>query len=323
MTTDRNTIFYRYWNALIEDDDGRITLEPGAVRLALRLAIDDAYGAGPDLASDLSAIVANQDKALQAALDRVDKLRQERNDQPDQRSLEVARTQIGRLNDWLQVHEPGLYISPGDTADATLAALGKRDKRIATLQTELDNAIGERTVAEDANRRLHYWLTANISNDYPDALDDADLAIWAITALQQTVTAMQQAGTNGATPTTNGAALDPTPAAQSEVSDWGRNHPAWQALPAADLAVIDQLSSGQIKFRSLSRTLRRDLVHRVIRSLAANNGGKLTSSAWDRYRPLWLPTQAAVCVLSPTGNWPSLLAAALNHSPLPQPEEAN
>lgn len=107
---------------------------------------------------------------------------------------------------------------------------------------------------------------------------------------------------------TNGAghAMDPTPA------DWGSSHPAWSALPSADFAAIDQLASGRTTFRRLSKTLRRDLVHRVIRHLAAANNGTLNSSQWDRLRPLWLPTQGAVIMLSTSGHWSSLVAEALN-----------
>ncbi|MBP8293653.1 MAG: hypothetical protein KAX65_12835, partial [Caldilineaceae bacterium] len=108
MITDRNTLFYRYWNALQESAEGDIKVAPGTIRLALRLAIDDAIA----LAAPAQTL--------------------------DQRVNEHLGTQIARLNDWLQVHEPGLYISPGDTADATLAALGIRDRRIAELHADLE-----------------------------------------------------------------------------------------------------------------------------------------------------------------------------------------
>ena len=107
----------------------------------------------------------------------------------------------------------------------------------------------------------------------------------------------------------NGAGVDPTTAAQSETMDWGRNHQAWQGLPAADLAVIDQLASGQAIFRQFGKTLRRDLVHRTIRHLAKD--GKLSGGTYDRLRPEWMPTQGAAIVLSSEKRWPSLLAEAL------------
>ena len=117
MITDRNTLFYRYWNALNECDDGDARIHTGAVRLALRLAIDEAI-------------------ALSAPAQTL-----------DQRVNEHLGSQISRLNDWLQVHEPGLYISPGDTADAVLAALDKLqtyvDAECADLQEEVTSARNE------------------------------------------------------------------------------------------------------------------------------------------------------------------------------------
>lgn len=65
MNTPTDAIFYRYWNAIAEDwpEDG---VSAGAARLALRLAIGDAYAAGAALADDLAAIVASQAQATPA-----------------------------------------------------------------------------------------------------------------------------------------------------------------------------------------------------------------------------------------------------------------
>ncbi len=77
MSTD--AIFEKYATALADLGADSRQLSGDAVLLALRLAIADAYAAAPVIATDLAAIVASQDKALQEALDRIDPLREERN----------------------------------------------------------------------------------------------------------------------------------------------------------------------------------------------------------------------------------------------------
>ena len=77
MTTD--AIFNKYAQAMDDISAAVAQLSIDAVLLALRLAIADAYAAAPVIATDLAAIVASQDKALQEALDRIDPLREERN----------------------------------------------------------------------------------------------------------------------------------------------------------------------------------------------------------------------------------------------------
>lgn len=76
-------IYQRYMAAVQQVTGNGNWIDFGVVRLALRLAVQDAYGAGLETCSgmddDLAAIVASQNGALQAALDQVDPLREERN----------------------------------------------------------------------------------------------------------------------------------------------------------------------------------------------------------------------------------------------------
>lgn len=77
-----SVIYHKYWAALV-DVEAVMVPQDAAIALALRLAVQDAYGAGLETFSgmhdDLAALVASQDGALQAALDQVDPLREERN----------------------------------------------------------------------------------------------------------------------------------------------------------------------------------------------------------------------------------------------------
>ena len=102
----------------------------------------------------------------------------------------------------------------------------------------------------------------------------------------------------------NGNGANPTTA-----PGWNRNHPAWEGMPKTDLDVIDQLASGATTFRKLAKTLRRDLVIRVLRSLA--DAGEVKSLTYDKRKPDWMPTSGAVVMLSETGRWSNLLAMAL------------
>lgn len=74
MTTE--AIYQKYMNAILAVTSEGIWVEWGVVRLALRLAVQDAHAAGLEtcsgMADDLAAIVANQGTAHQDALDQVD-----------------------------------------------------------------------------------------------------------------------------------------------------------------------------------------------------------------------------------------------------------
>lgn len=277
-------IYQKYWSALV-DVDAVMVPQDAAIALALRLAIGDAYAAGSALADDLVAIVASQQQPERFPA--------------DQRYAEQLHLQINRINEWLAEEEPALYRDPNtDTAGAVLDAIRRRDIDLTNAYHDLQAAAGE---ANGLRQQL-----AQMDADNADLLNKVHQAQVEIDRLtRQNAIAVDTFNSLH----TNGNGVDPTPAAQSP--DWGRNHPAWQALPAAALAVIDQLSSGQIKFRSLGKTLRRDLVLRAIRHLASEHGGTASSSTWDRERPPWLPTQGAVIMLSDGGNWHSLLAMAL------------
>ncbi len=256
MSTD--AIFEKYATALGDIGADTRQLSGDAVLLALRLAIGDAYAAGSALADDLAAIVASQQQP-----------------DPDQRQQESLQAQIGRLNDWLQVHEPGLYISPGDTADATLAALGIRDRRIAELLADMDK------------------LQADV---------DAEIA-----ELQESLGAAQDAFARlplidySQADHANGVAPNPT-----TTPEWNRNHPAWDGLSDMQMQTLYRLHIGNLRFRNLSKEDRIDLVGRVLRHLA-DGGEPVTGPQFDRLKPAWMPTAGAVVLLAESRKWQGLL----------------
>jgi len=288
-------IFAKYFNGLRETSVRLGGIDEAAVRLALHLAITDAYGAGTqvgghDLLNTLAGAQAGQ--------------------QQDCRAAESAIAQIGRLNEWLETNAPALYHDPNlSTAEAVLAELGDCDRRMI----EQSAAIADlRASLMDANRdaaRARQELTTLIAER--DGLrqqrasleEDLEATQQAREENRQEVQQLRQELTQALQ---RAAAVDPTPA-----PDWGPSHPAWQGLTAVDLDVINQLASGATKFRKLARPARCDLVLRAIRHLASERNGTISGGDWDRYRPLWMPTTGAVMMLSDDGRWPSLLALAL------------
>lgn len=267
-------------------EDGKMHLE--TVRLALSFAIADGIILGQSIAG---------------------------REATNLRQIENLQAQITRLNEWLAANAPAQYWTPTNTAEAVLAVLqqmqhdlttsyARADTQAALHRSELAGlrqqlAVANRESTERANQlaierrevRTLIEEIENLRNQLSEAqakIDQPHLA----------------AHTNGA---------NPTPAAQSQ--DWGRSHPAWQGLPAADLAMIDQLVERKIKSRNLSQALRREIVARAIRYLTSERNGTLSCSDWDRYRPAWLPTQGAVVMLADDNRWPTLLAMAMALEP--------
>jgi hypothetical protein len=276
-----DAIIQKYWRAVDDlTNYQQDVLSDDAIRLAISLAVQDAYAAGGALADDLAAIVASQAQAS-----------------PEQRVAESNQAQINRLNEWLAINAPALYHNPDlDTAAAVLAELGVRGGRMieqSAAIVEYQNKLNElncELVQLDADN-------ADLTQRLRDATEEVDRLT------RQNVIATDTFNSLAAE-RTNGAGANPTTA-----PGWNRNHPAWSGLPKADLDVVDQLASGATTFRKLAKTLRRDLVIRVLRSLAVD--GEVKSLTYDKRKPDWMPTSGAVVMLSETGRWSNLLAMAL------------
>lgn len=332
-------IFAKYFNGLRETSVRLGGIDEAAVRLALHLAITDAYAAREPAPPACHASNATE-----------------------QRIAEWQRSQIVRLNEWLEINRADLYFNMNlDTAQAILSALADLQVNqgqgaelasaladVKALGEELRKAeamTAEQPGYEEQQNALTRWLIDNASERIPQhrtvagaviaVLDEQRAAIanydTALThaqneismlrqqraSLQEDLEATQQAREENRQEVQQlrqeltqalqrAAAVDPTPA-----PDWGPSHPAWQGLTAVDLDVINQLASGATKFRKLARPARCDLVLRAIRHLASERNGTISGGDWDRYRPLWMPTTGAVMMLSDDGRWPSLLALAL------------
>ena len=168
-----NHIFEKYWDALTTTAIGAKALSHEAVRLALLLAIKEA----------------SADQPTQSAA--------------WQREAESAIGQIGRLNEWLEQKEIGLYSNPNhDTAGAILSAVGYRDQQLAIARAELASALADVTALgeelrkaeamtaeqpgyEEQQNRLMRWLIdnepeASLACDADKGVAGVIIALWGV-----------------------------------------------------------------------------------------------------------------------------------------------
>lgn len=282
-----DAIIQKYWRAVDDlTNYQQDVLSDDAIRLAISLAVQDAYAAGGALADDLAAIVASHAQAT-----------------PEQRQAEAAISQIGRLNEWLAEKSPARYADKTDTATAILDVIDSLQCCVNEYREDLKSARQELTTLIAERDQLRQQMVqmdadkAGLRRQVVELQREVDRLTRENTIATDTFNSL-------AADRTNGAGANPTPA-----PDWNRNHPAWSGLPKADLDVIDQLASGATTFRKLAKTLRRDLVLRVLRSLAVD--GEVKAGVFDKRKPDWMPTSGAVVMLSETGRWSNLLAMAL------------
>lgn len=254
MITD--VIYLKYVEAVQAVAQER--LDWGCVRLALRLAVGEAYAAGQAQTSDLAGLQA----------------------------------QLAQM-------------------DADNAALALRLRLLAGVQDEAARLRSEVTdlreqVIPDYERQLEVASAeaARLREQLRDAQGDADRLTRLNTIATDTFNSLLEPRSDG-----EASAVDPTPAAALITPAWGSDHAAWRALPATDRDVVERLEGGQVTFRTLSQSLRRDLVVAVIRSLAQD--GKLTMFEFDVAKPAWMGQASGLVALVPDRKWPSLLALAL------------
>ncbi len=285
MSTD--AIYQKYMQVVQQVTGDGTWVDWGVVRLALRLAIDDAYNGAPF--TDLHALLADRERALQNALDHIDALRRERNAQPDQRYHEHLQAQINRLNEWLAEHEQGLYECPGDTTDAILSAIARRDQRVAEYNTALAgaqneaNALREQLAQMDADNAGLTRRCTGLEAVLSDVMQQRDaaqqeidrlthqnvIAVDAFNSLREPATA-----TNG-----NGA----SPAADSPLS----SNTWYQHLDAETDDWRVSIEAGRRTFRQVPKAQRLLLAQAVAKYVG---GGKLPRQAdFDLGKPDWMP----------------------------------
>lgn len=154
-------VFQKYWQAPLTVSGDVTEVSDATVALALRLAVQDAYNAGAEVYSDM-ADSASLNQALQNALDQVDRLREERNVQPDQRYHEYLQAQISRLNEWLAEKAPAFYRETTDTATAVLAAIDALQGVVAEYREQLAQMDADNAGLLRQVRELEAWKTVAI-----------------------------------------------------------------------------------------------------------------------------------------------------------------
>lgn len=292
MTTE--AIYQKYATEIAAVTGDGSWIDWGVMRLALRLAIADAHDAGlqtcSQMADDLAAIAANQDKALQNALDQVDQLRRERKSQPDQPHYEFLMAQIDRLNDWLAEHEPAHYCEPGDTATAVIAALDEARQETADLLAQLaamdaDNAnltqrCGDlRTELVEVMMSRNHWLDqlAEVAEQRDAMQREIDRLTHQNTIAVDTFNSLLEPAaihTNGDAP------------ARPAPSDWH----AFLDDEANDWRI--SLDAGRRRFGDIPKLARLHIIQAILRGTQIDTGNTAampTMADYDAVRPDWAP----------------------------------
>lgn len=303
MTTD--DILNRYAEALfLTVEDGQ--LHGQAIALALRLAVQEAYAAGGALADDLAAIVASQAQP-----------------EPDQRVAESNQAQINRLNEWLEVNAPALYLNPDlDTAAAMLAAIAtlnnalddyrqqitQMDADNADLTQRLNNLAAVQTEAERLRQEIAD-LREQVIPDYQATLANTHRLLnnrmLELKELQAEVDRLTRENGiavdtfNSLAERTNGAAAVGHVSNVTEPPvDW------WASLDPETNDYRISLDAGRRKFREVPKQQRLLLVQAVARHIG---GGQLPRQLeFDTHKPDWMPGGGGLAVTF-CCNWSEML----------------
>lgn len=291
MTTE--SIYQKYVNAVQQVSGDGTWVDWGVVRLALRLAISDAYNGAPF--TDLHALLADRERALQNALDHIDALRCERNAQPDQRVHERLQSQINRLNEWLCEHAPLHYREQTDTATSVIAVVDSQREQIDGLRQQLaqmdaDNAdLTKRCgslrieLAEVMESRDH-WLDqlAAVTEQRDAAQREIDrltrenvIAVDTFNTLQEPATIH----TNGNAPS-RPAPTDWHVFLDDEANDWRIS-----------------LDAGRRRFGDIPKLARLRIVQAILKGTQIDSGNTAampTMADYDAVRPPWAPVPSGV-----------------------------
>lgn len=299
-TTDATQIFQRYWRHLT-DDQTHDLIAASAARLALRLAIEDAGLAAVEHLTNETPAPAGHTSNM-----------------PDPRIAEWQQAQIASLNEWLEANRLDLYFDGAlDTAQAILAALN-------ILQTDLATAREERSVAEEANRRLRDWLHANVAlDDTAGALDDTELVIATITGLRsqlaqvdadearQRQTAIDLQREIDRLVRQNTIATDAFNSLVEHNGAAGHTPSAPDLRPwlnAEDQDWLESLEKNRRKFSQLPKPTRLHLVQAILKSLLPSSGELPTMATYNEARPHWAPSASGIPTQFGVG-WAQLLTA--------------
>jgi hypothetical protein len=278
-----DSIYRKYWNALDEASDAGPMFPAAAVRLALHLAIADAYDVGCEQAQ-----------------------------QPDQRVHERLQSQINRLNEWLADCSPAHYRAATDTATAILDVINDLQAVIAELKElpdneDLDSARRELTtlIAERDGLRQQLaqmdsdnaGLTRRCTGLEFDVMQQRDALQAEIDRLTRENTIAVDAfnSLSAPAPATNGNGASQ---AATPTGTW------WTGLDDETNDWRVSIEAGRRTFRQLNKQTRLALVQAFARHVG--NGLLPTQAAFDAARPAWMPGGSGL-VTTFGCNWAELL----------------
>lgn len=269
MSTE--AIYQKYATEIAKVTGDGSWIDWGVMRLALRLAIADAHDAGlqtcSQMANDLAAITASQEKALQNALEQVDQLRAERKSQPDQPHYEFLMAQVDRLNGWLEANAVDEFFSDTDTAASVIAVLDRQRQQI--------DGFGQQLAAMDADY-------ANLLNRLRQAQKEIDRLTQQNTIAVDTVNSLLEPAaihTNGNAPA-RPAPTDWHVFLDEEANDWRIS-----------------LDAGRRRFADIPKLARLRIIQAILRGTQIDTGNTAampTMADYDAVRPAWAPVASGV-----------------------------
>lgn len=314
MTTDPIAgIYHRHMNVLsavsVTDDDVRLHLIGFSLKLAMA-----------EYAEELA-------RMAQPSADCV-----------DQQIAEHNAAQIERLNEWMAEYAPAEYVSPDDTGTCVLRLLGElRKVRAEALwnRRELDAVADERDASDlrcaeleveiaDLKKQLTGLVANKAAQEQCIRNYQGDVA----SLRAQLAAAVPTVSGNGAgllrdfdgvvvNPPTVAATGYPLPilTAEEAAQQAGVAAPSWhdkvRMAFAADTQMLewyDSIHAGRNTFRQLPKPVRWQLIAFVISSLRNPESGEWPAlSEFDKLRPGWMPTGAAIVVTFGNGKWQSII----------------
>jgi hypothetical protein len=277
-----DAIIQKYWRAVDDlTNYQQDVLSDDAIRLAISLAVQDAYAAGGALADDLAAIVASHAQAT-----------------PEQRQAEAAISQIGRLNEWLAEKSPARYADKTDTATAILDVIDSLQCCVNEYREDLKSARQELTTLIAERDQLRQQMVQMDADEAGLRRQVVELQREVDRLTRQNVIATDTF--NSLAERTNGAAAVGHVSNVTEPQfEW------WHYLAPETNDWRISLEAGRRTFRQVPRLDRLLLAQAVARHIG---GGQMPKQAdFDAARPDWMPTATGL-VGTFRSNWHDLLA---------------
>jgi uncharacterized FlaG/YvyC family protein len=298
-------IYQKYVGAVQQVTGDGTWVDWGVMRLALRLAVQDAHDAGlqacSGMADDLAAITANQETALQNALEQIDQLRAARNSQPNQPSYELLVAQIERLNEWLEVNAVDQYFSDNDTATAVIVTLDGQHQQIEGLRQQLaqmdaDNAGLLRKVKELDSWKEQSLLTQDLLRKQAEEAWHFTPTAASTASGGPAVAVTSPAGASTPRIAAPPAASPAGPATNDSASPVTTSGAAWRStLEAESNDWVVSIEAGRRTWRQIPKNQRLLIFQAIARHLGSN-GAMPTQAVDDERKPAWMPTGTSIAM---------------------------